>query len=156
MSTDLPASAARLRRALADALPRLQRLPEADAARPCAPGGWTGKQLLGHLIDSASNNHARLVLAPHHDGCLFPDYAQDHWVTAQDYQSEPWEDIVTLWAAFNRHLLHLLERIPAARESHTCVITGINDSQPMTVAFLAERYVKHLEHHLGQILGDPA
>ncbi|NUP91208.1 MAG: hypothetical protein HUU25_15525 [Candidatus Sumerlaeia bacterium] len=101
-------------------------------------------------------NHARLVLAPHHDGCLFPDYAQDHWVTAQDYQSEPWEDIVTLWAAFNRHLLHLLERIPVGRESHTCVITGINDGQPMTVAFLAERYVKHLEHHLGQILGDPA
>ena len=127
----------------------LAQITDSDAALKTGPDRWSKKEILGHLIDSAGNNHQRFVraqLAPHVD---FLRYEQESWVVAQSYGTEPWTDLVNLWVAFNRHLLHLLKTMPESALPHEISIGG---TPPMTLVALIEDYVRHLDHHLDQIL----
>jgi hypothetical protein len=128
--------------------PRLRALPAQETARRPAPGKWCRREILGHVIDSASNNHQRFVRAQLAAELSFPGYAQDDWVRTQAYETEPWDQLVTLWAAINRHLAHLVGAIPAVKLSTPCSIGG---KPPVTLDALAADYIRHLEHHLGQI-----
>jgi hypothetical protein len=143
-----PAIASDLRRALADALPVLEAMNDVDASHPRAPGKWTPKQIMGHLIDSAANNHQRFVRAQQGTELVSPSYAQDYWVDCQGYAERPWRDITALWHAYNQHLACVIERIPPDRARVRCTI-GAN--QPVTLAYVAEDYVAHLRHHLAQV-----
>ena len=107
-----PAYVTRLRAVIAAAEPALAALPEADTAVRPAPGKWSPREVIGHLIDSASNNHPRFVLARWQDDLVFQGYEQERWVDAQDYLHAPWNDLVTLWASFNRHLAHVMAAVP--------------------------------------------
>jgi hypothetical protein len=130
------------------ALPKLRAISEPDAERPRAAGKWSRKQIVGHLIDSAANNHHRFVRAQEGPMLSFPPYAQDHWVSSQHYQDRSWNDLVTLWHAYNRHLTHVIGRIAEDRRHVPCTI---ETNEPVTLEFLASDYVEHLRHHLGQI-----
>lgn len=139
--------AADLRRTIDAALPVLQSLSEADAAKPRAPGKWSPKQVIGHLIDSAANNHQRFVRGQQGSELVSPSYSQDQWVECQAYGARAWRDLTTLWHAYNTHLAHVIARIPPDRARVRCTI-GAN--QPVTLAFLAEDYLAHMKHHLAQ------
>ncbi len=129
---------------------RLAALSEKDAARPFREGGWSRKQILGHLIDSASNNHQRFVRSIIHGGLSdWPSYEQDRWVEVQGYRDIPWVDLVELWTLYNRLLGHILGRMPEEALEFRCRVGG----EDMTLAGLARAYVNHLEHHLEQMLG---
>ncbi|MGO9258504.1 MAG: DinB family protein [Bryobacteraceae bacterium] len=141
-------AASRLEQVLGTAPPRLVDIDRDDAGRLPASGGWSKKQILGHLIDSAGNNHQRFVRAQFVPHLEFPNYRQEAWVAAQSYATEPWPDLVNLWLLLNRHLLHIVRNTPAERLSHTCSIGG---KDPMALADLMEDYVRHMEHHLEQI-----
>lgn len=143
-----PSIASDLRRTIDAALPALQAISDADAARPRAPGKWSPKQVMGHLIDSASNNHQRFVRAQQGTELVSPAYAPDQWVDCQGYAERPWREITTLWHSYNQHLAHVIERIPAERARVRCTV-GAN--QPVTLAFVAEDYVAHMRHHLAQV-----
>lgn len=143
-------SADRLARILAATPLRLADVADAEASRPSEPGHWSKKEILGHLIDSAANNHQRFVraqLAPAYDG---PTYQQEQWVAAQAYASESWPDLVNLWLLYNRHLLHIIRNLPEASGPTPCVIAA---DAPVPLSEVVSSYVDHLEHHLGQILG---
>ena len=130
--------------------PRLTEIPEEEAALQPGPGLWSKKEILGHLIDSASNNHQRIVrtlLAPRID---FPAYEQESWVSAQGYSCEPWPDLVNLWGSLNRHLVHVIQTIPETAPNHECSVGG---KPPMPLAALIEGYLDHLNHHLFQLVG---
>ena len=138
--------------ALADvvgqALPRLEATGEAAASRKAAPEVWSAKQILGHLTDSAANNHARFVRAGAEDGLSLPGYDQDAWVAAGGYQTRPWADIVALWAAYQRQLAHVISRLTPAQLAHTLSVGG---GEPVTLEFMATDYVRHQLHHLAQV-----
>ena len=133
---------------LADTRPRLTRISETRSEEPVAPGKWSRKEILGHLIDSASNNHQRFVRTQLSSEVSFPGYAQTQWVETQGYQSEPWQNLIQLWAGFNRHIFHFVSRIPEDCADNRCALDG---GEPLTLRFLVEDYIRHLEHHLAQI-----
>jgi hypothetical protein len=141
--------------------PKLRRIRDAHAALPRAPGKWSPKQLLGHLIDSASVNHERFVRATQLDDLIFPGYDQDAWVEVQRYADADWNDLIDLWLRYNRHLARIMEAIPEAERcrarTHNFDVIGfraVSPDLPSTLDYLMKDYVVHLEHHLTQILGD--
>ena len=129
---------------------RLFDIAEADSEARPAPGKWSKKEIIGHLIDSASNNHQRFVRAQEIPSLSLPGYAQNFWVDRQGYQTELWKTLVALWTTYNTHLAHLIARIPNECADNFCTV---GDSKPVTLKWLAEDYVRHAEHHLEQIFG---
>ena len=128
--------------------PRLRQISEAESVLPALPGGWSRKQVLGHLIDSASNNHQRFVRALLQPSLDFPGYDQNGNVRVQAIQEAEWSLLVSLWSAYNRYLAHLIACIPASKLDTAC---RIGASEPVTLAFLVSDYLTHLSHHLRQI-----
>ena len=128
--------------------PRLRTVSEAESLVSALPGGWSRKQLMGHLIDSASNNHQRFVRAMLADALEFPRYEQDGNIRVQAVQEADWLLLVSLWASYNRFLAHVIARIPANKLETVC---RIGPYEPVTLRYLAEDYLTHLKHHLGQI-----
>ena len=133
---------------LATAPRRLVDISEADAAHKPDPKRWSKKEVLGHLIDSAANNHQRFVraqLAPRID---LPTYQQEIWVERQAYATEPWPDLVNLWLLMNRHLLHVVRAVPADALSNEISIAG---RPAVTLEAVIVDYLGHMENHLSQI-----
>ena len=143
-----------------NATPRLQEIPEEQSRRQPAPNDWAPIEILGHLIDSAANNHQRFVRAQFTDDLVFPGYDQDQWISAQKYRDESWSNVIQLWSAYNLHLVHVASLIPEnaltkSRLSHTLGHIAFKlelvDNEPATLESLIRDYVVHLKHHLNQI-----
>ncbi|MGA2763256.1 MAG: DinB family protein [Spirochaetia bacterium] len=129
-------------------LPRLRLMQPKEVSASPAPGKWSRKEILGHLIDSASNNHQRFVRALLSEELRFPGYAQNDWVRLQAYADQEWQKVVDLWSALNRHLAHLISHIPAEKLATPC---RIGDNAPITLEALIADYIRHVEHHLEQL-----
>ena len=122
-------------------------------------GDWSCKEILGHLIDSAANNHQRFVRAQFTDHLDFPGYDQEQWVAAQSYSGEPWLSLVEFWRAYNTHLLHTVSVIPPQilterRTRHSLdqiAFKMVDRKTPATLEYLIRDYLDHLKHHLSQI-----
>jgi hypothetical protein len=104
---------------------------------------------LGHLIDSAANNHVRFVRGALEGPFQGPGYAQDGWVKLHGYADMQWESIVNFWFAYNQFLVNLVGRIPEQQLAAECSI-GTND--PVTLSFLIDDYMLHMQHHIDQVL----
>ncbi len=124
-------------------------LTEAESQSRPSSTKWSRKEVLGHLIDSASNNHQRFVRAQLHGELVFPGYAQEDWNRVQQYQSETWENLVRLWTSYNLHLAHVIAGIPESAAGNLCTL---GEREPVPLQFLVTDYLMHLEHHLTQIL----
>ena len=153
--------ALRLKTIVENAIPVLVRITESKAATRPAPGKWSAKEILGHLIDSASNNHQRFIRAQFRPDLVFDGYDQDEWVRVQGYQDQSWGDLINLWAYFNLHLAHAIGRVPVkelTRERHPHTLyriafRTIPEDEPATLGYFIDDYIVHLEHHLKQIGG---
>ena len=156
-----PPYALRLRDAVDAAEPRLLALDDVRSALRPAPGKWSPREVIGHLVDSASNNHGRFVRAAQQDDMVFAGYAQDGWVELQRYDEAPWPGLVALWAGFNRHLARVMALVPdeartrprARHNLHEVAWGTLPPDLPATLGWFMNDYVRHLEHHLRQALG---
>jgi hypothetical protein len=137
-----------LLRAVESAEPRLRALSDSESGAPILPGGWSRKEVIGHLIDSASNNHQRFVRAATQPSLEFPGYDQAANTRVQAVKQADWLLLVTLWAAYNRYLAHVVAHLPAEKLETPC---RIGDGEAVTLRFLATDYLQHLLHHLRQI-----
>lgn len=124
---------------------------ETELEQRPGPGRWTKKEIVGHLIDSAANNHRRFVLAQllkDSTPKLLP-YDQNAWVRTAGYQHMPSTELLTLWTSYNRFLLHFLGQIPEPALAAEC---SVFNGTPITLDWLIDDYVLHLEHHVHQII----
>lgn len=136
----------RLFRSLLDQLPaRLMAVSPANAESKASSTQWSRKEELGHLLDSAVNNHCRIVLIQLEDKPALPNYDGERWVELNGYQRRGWHELIDLWRALNLHLLAAAEAVPDSAWSRTCTIGG---SKPLTLQFVFDDYLDHMLHHL--------
>jgi hypothetical protein len=133
------------------AQPRLLAISEARASEKSCADKWSVKEILGHLVDSAANNHQRIVRMQDTRDIGEFRYAQQHWVESQKYQSRPWEAIVEFWCQYNLHLAHVIGEVDPKALEHVC---DMGYARPATLAFVIEDYLRHLQHHLAQVFGE--
>jgi hypothetical protein len=129
---------------------RLAAVPPDLADVPWSPGKWTRKQIVGHLLDSASNNRQRFVRAAIQGSYAGPHYAQDGWVAAHGYADQPWKVLLDWWKIEHQILAAVVDRIPEDRLQSPC---SVGDSAPVTLQLLVEDYIVHQRWHLAQIDG---
>jgi hypothetical protein len=132
------------RRVINSAADQLLAHSDAAASLAPAPGKWSKKEIVGHLIDSAVHNHARLVRARVHDHVAVDDYDQVRWVEMQRYRDRAWTDLVHLWQVYNVHIAWVMETVAAG------ALAGSQTSQRLDD--LMRDYVAHLKHHLRQAI----
>jgi hypothetical protein len=134
----------RLAAVLRSAMPWLVTISEAEASVPEREGKWSAKQVIGHLIDSAVNNLGRIVRLQIEEGQSLPGYEQMAWVRLQHYAEREWAQVLALWFALNEHVAWTIGHVEKARLANRGVVAG----EPLTLGFLIEDYVAHMEHHL--------
>jgi hypothetical protein len=127
---------------------RLRQLDEEAASSRGGPDQWSAKETIGHLIDSAANNHQRFVRLQTHGHLELPGYEGDVWVRVQHYQTMAWSDIVQLWESYNRHLIHLIRNLDPATLSHTW---RSPEGEVVTLEFIVRDYVVHMQQHLDEL-----
>src|SRR5215218_8763786 len=119
---------------------RLSDMSETQSRQKSSPEDWSPAEVLGHLIDSAANNHQRFVRAQFTDDLVFAGYEQNQWVSSQKYRDESWSEVIQLWSSYNLHLLHVVSVIPEdvltkARLPHTLdqiALNLVDQSEPAT------------------------
>jgi DinB superfamily len=132
-------------RTLLQKLPaRLEALPT-DSVEVKPAGSWSAKEDLGHLLDSAANNHQRIVRAQLEDNPAMPGYDGPAWAALHAYQKRDWHELIGAWGTLNRQLLAAGEAVPDSAWSRTCTIGG---SEPLTLQFVFEDYLHHMREHL--------
>lgn len=134
---------------LCDIIPQL--LTEIDeqtfSVKP-KPNKWSKKEIIGHLIDSATNNHQRFVRGQFEDVPKIV-YDQNKWNEFNFYQKMDGQQLISFWTIYNRQLAELLKNIPEENLSKEC---KSGDDKNLTLDFLINDYVEHLEHHLRQVV----
>lgn len=127
------------------------KYPEGELRRKTAPDKWSKKELLGHLIDSAANNHHRFIKIQFLPQPFFVEgYAQNDWVRIQNYNEKDTEQLVELWKVYNEHILFIMQNT-----SDKNLNIKIKAEDPFenadTLFFLMKDYVDHMDHHFKQI-----
>jgi hypothetical protein len=130
-------------------MPLLSEIDDQTASQKPAPNKWSPKEIIGHLIDSATNNQQKFIRCIPASGVFFPAYEQDAWVSLQHYNEVPWLELLSLWQALNRHIAHVIRHIPHSAYLHNITI---GNAGPFTLEFIARDYPEHLKHHLRTIL----
>jgi hypothetical protein len=131
---------------------KIAAIAEQEFSAKPLPHKWSKKEVLGHLIDSAQNNLRRFVCGQYETAPPKITYDQDFWVKANDYQSLSQKNVIALWQLINGQIATVLTTMPVSNYALNCD-TGKQTQQLRTLEWLAADYVKHMKHHLNQIIG---
>ena len=140
-----------LKEVIAKIFPLLEKIDDSSASTKPAPGKWSKKEIIGHLIDSACNNQQKFVRTMLAKNLDFTGYQQDDWVSIQRYQEQSWQELLLFWKHYNLHIAHLIENVQPVLLQNSI---SINGEGPFTLEFIMIDYVEHLKHHLKQVLPD--
>jgi hypothetical protein len=110
----------------------------------------TIKQILGHLIDSAANNHQRMVRLQYTAKLQFPDYQQDNdlWIALQDYENADWFSLIQLWKYYNLHMIQVIKSVDMSKLDNSWQSF---DGTTVTLRQMIEGYLGHIELHFNEI-----
>ena len=126
----------------------LKKITESEFSMKPAPHQWSKKEILGHLIDSAANNHQRFIRIQYEHEPLI-HYDQNQWNTHNHYDRRDSRELVDFWTLYNRHLYETIRFIP----EENLLLNGTGrDGVKHPLSFYIVDYVGHLEHHLRQLI----
>jgi hypothetical protein len=132
---------------------KISAFSEADFAAKPLPNKWSKKEVLGHLIDSAHNNLRRFICGQYETSPSKIAYDQDFWVAANNYQHLSKEDVIQLWVLMNTQIATVLLQMNESNYAKVSNV-GTTETKLYSLQFLAEDYVRHLKHHLNQIISE--
>jgi hypothetical protein len=112
------------------------------------PNKWSKKEILGHLIDSATNNHHRFVRGQF-ETIPSISYEPNHWNACSFHAKQSTQHLITFWTIYNQQLLFLMQNMPADKLQNICNCGG---QENHTLQFIINDYIRHLDHHLKQIV----
>lgn len=138
---------AELRGIVAQYEKNINAIPDAEFSAKPLPHKWSKKEVVGHLIDSAQNNLRRFIVGQYESQPPLITYQQDFWVESNQYQSMNSADIVQLWKLLNLRICSVLESMPESNYTKECNTGSLHSMQ-----WLASDYLKHLKHHMNQII----
>ncbi len=144
------------------AVPKIKQIPTELFKYKPRPEKWSKQELLGHLIDSAYNNHQRFLRAEQQGNLIFQGYDQDQWVIKNDYQARTPEEVISLWKSTNIHLAYLIRNLPKElleqqtneHNFHQIGMSPVQANDRSSLGHLIRDYIYHIEYHLNQILDD--
>lgn len=145
----MDSNALKIREITTSAKAKLIKISPETASQKNSENAWSKKEILGHLIDSALNNHQRFVRAAQNVASDFPTYDQDKWVSVQSYNDLNWFELINFFVAINTHISRILEYFSPDILDNPC---NIGKDEPVTLEYVIEDYISHLEHHLEKIL----
>jgi hypothetical protein len=102
---------------------------------------WTLKEMVAHLIDSASNNHQRFIRSQLESKINFPLYEAEEWKNVTKISDYSFISLIILWREYNYYLLHIVKN---SKEDTLDNIWEINEKK-LTLRFIIEDY---FERHL--------
>ena len=137
-----------IRKTVEDFAGRFGNLDDAKASLKSNTDIWSRKEILGHLIDSAANNHQRFVRTQYQKAVNLPAYEQNEWVNIQQYGTCTWKELLVLWKSYNLHLAHIVEHMSVESLQNLCII---GSGEPLTIGYIVVDYLGHIQHHLRQI-----
>lgn len=126
---------------------KLTDIPRNEFSAKPLPHKWSKIEVLGHLIDSAQNNLRRFICGQYESDPPHIVYQQDFWVAANHYQHMKQEEVIALWRLLNLRICAVLENMPPENYGKQC-----NTGSLHSLEWLAGDYVKHLKHHMNQII----
>lgn len=129
---------------------KFSQISDQDFSAKPNPAKWSRKEVVGHLIDSAQNNLRRFIVSQY-DNQPNIVYQQDFWVQANNYQQTKKEDVIQLWRFINLQIAAVLSSMPKENHSRICN-TGKGSPELHTIEWLAADYVKHMKHHINQVI----
>lgn len=143
-------TAAAILKAVDEAFANFENISEGAWNVKPNPVKWSKKELLGHLVDSATNNLRRLVVGQYEQETKIV-YHQDEWVAYQNYQLAEVEEVKQLWLLLNHQYVRVIQNIPEQKLQNVCD-TGKGKVELHTLAYFIDDYLVHLNYHLKQIL----
>jgi hypothetical protein len=143
----------KIREIIAASKSELLKIPPEIASTKRGPDAWSKKEIVGHLIDSASNNHQRFVRGAQNLAGDFPTYNQSRWVEVQHYNDMNWADLIEFFSQYNLHICRVIDSLPQETLGNPC---NIGKESPVTLEFVIDDYLRHLRHHVEQILAPSA
>ncbi len=142
----MKAIASELNKIIEDHLSDLRSVSQEEFHFKLSPAKWSKKEILGHLVDSAQNNIRRFIVAQYDERPKIV-YDQDKWVALTNYQQYPLTDLINLWYQLNKHICQVLTFMPTEISKRQVQTEELHD-----LRWLAEDYIRHLLHHLHQVL----
>ncbi len=136
------------RETILQAYSEMQRISDNIASNKKDATQWSIKEVIGHLIDSASNNHQRFIRLQIDEEIRLPFYQQVDFVRISNYQSEDWVILLDFWKFYNLHLVHIVGNIDEQKLENVWITPK---GEKLDLKFVVEDYLIHLKHHLSQI-----
>jgi hypothetical protein len=140
-----------IRKIVGDYARKIDEIPDSEFHAKPLPHKWSKIEVLGHLIDSAENNLRRFICGQYESEPPFIIYDQDFWVRSNDYAHGEKKDILLHWKLVNDRICAVLDTMPQSHYTKSCR-TSRSSTTPVTLEWLAGDYVKHMKHHLNQII----
>ncbi len=109
-----------------------------------APGKWTLKEVLGHVLDTERLFMYRALSIARGDASPLPGMSQDDWMATAPFAGRTLASVLAEWTAVRASTIAFVDGLPADAWARRGVASG----NPFTVNALLHVVAGHVQYHL--------